>query len=199
MLHRHHDHGHLPQNRKILTLSFAVITGYMAVEFWGGWYFNSLALTADAGHMANDSLSLLLALLALFLSQRKQKWLALANGASLLLVAIVILREAIERWRAPSEILALPMLSVAATGLLVNLLVAWLMMKGDHANLNVKAAYLHVLADLFGSAVAIAAGLAVWLLGWQWVDTAASSLLSLLVLKSGWKVTRQAWQELTAE
>ena len=161
MLHRHHDHGHFPQNRKILTLSFAVITGYMAVEFWGGWYFNSLALTADAGHMANDSLSLLLALLALFLSQRKQKWLALANGASLLLVAIVILREAIERWRAPSEILALPMLSVAATGLLVNLLVAWLMMKGDHANLNVKAAYLHVLADLFGSAVAIAAGLAV--------------------------------------
>ncbi|WP_225747454.1 cation diffusion facilitator family transporter [Eikenella sp. Marseille-P7795] len=197
--HAHdHAHSHIPQNRQILALSFAVITGYMVVEFLGGWYFNSLALMADAGHMANDSLSLLLALLALFLSARRQKWLALANGASLVLVAAMILREAAERWAAPAEMLALPMLAVACTGLLVNLFVAWLMMKGDHANLNVKAAYLHVLADLFGSVVAIVSGLAAWLLGWQWVDAVASVLLSLLVLKSGLGVVRQAWRELGA-
>ena len=66
------------------------------------------------------------------------------------------------------------------------------MMKGDHENLNIKAAYLHVLADLFGSLVAIIAGLSAWLLNWQWVDLVASSILSLLVLRSGINVVRQA-------
>ena len=191
--HKHeHSHAHTPTNKKILSTSLVIISSYMIIEFLGGYYFNSLALMADAGHMANDSLSLLLALIALFLNAQTQKRFALLNGTSLIVVAIWILVEATERWQYPTTMLALPMLGVAITGLLVNIFVAWLMMKGDHENLNIKAAYLHVLADLFGSLVAIIAGLSAWLLNWQWVDLVASSILSLLVLRSGINVVRQA-------
>jgi len=191
--HKHErSHAHTPTNKKILSTSLVIISSYMIIEFLGGYYFNSLALMADAGHMANDSLSLLLALIALFLNAQNQKRFALLNGTSLIVVAVWILVEATERWQYPTTMLALPMLGVAITGLLVNIFAAWLMMKGDHENLNIKAAYLHVLADLFGSLVAIIAGLSAWLLNWQWVDLVASSILSLLVLRSGINVVRQA-------
>ena len=186
--HEHHDHSsheHIPQDKKILALSFAIITGFMIVEFVGGYWFNSLALMADAGHMANDSLSLFLALLALFLSAQKQRHIALLNSGSLIVVALMILVEAIQRWQNPIEMMALPMLGVASLGLLVNLLVAKIMLNSDHDNLNIKAAYLHVLTDLFGSIIAILSGLSAYLLGWLWVDPLASMILSMLVLKSG--------------
>jgi len=191
--HKHeHSHAHTPTNKKILSTSLVIISSYMIIEFLGGYYFNSLALIADAGHMANDSLSLLLALIALFLNAQNQKRFALLNGTSLIVVAVWILVEATERWQYPTTMLALPMLGLSITGLLVNIFVAWLMMKGDHENLNIKAAYLHVLADLFGSLVAIITGLSAWLLNWQWVDLVASGILSLLVLRSGINVVRQA-------
>ena len=186
--HEHHDHSshaHIPQDKKILALSFAIITGFMVVEFIGGYWFNSLALMADAGHMANDSLSLFLALLALFLSTQKQRYIALLNSSSLIVVALMILVEAIQRWQNPIEMMALPMLGVASLGLLVNLFVAKIMLNSDHDNLNIKAAYLHVLTDLFGSIIAILSGLSAYFLGWLWVDPLASMILSMLVLKSG--------------
>ena len=186
--HEHHDHSshaHIPQDKKILALSFAIITGFMVVEFVGGYWFNSLALMADAGHMANDSLSLLLALLALFLSAQKQRYIALLNSGSLIVVALMILVEAIQRWQNPIEMMALPMLGVASLGLLVNLFVAKMMLNSDHDNLNIKAAYLHVLTDLFGSIIAILSGISAYFLGWLWVDPLASMILSILVLKSG--------------
>ena len=186
--HEHHDHSsheHIPQDKKILALSFAIITGFMIVELVGGYWFNSLALMADAGHMANDSLSLFLALLALFLSAQKQRYIALLNSGSLIVVALMILVEAIQRWQNPIEMMALPMLGVASLGLLINLLVAKIMLNSDHDNLNIKAAYLHVLTDLFGSIIAILSGLSVYFLGWLWVDPLASMILSVLVLKSG--------------
>ena len=179
--HEHHDHSshaHIPQDKKILALSLAIITGFMVVEFVGGYWFNSLALMADAGHMANDSLSL-------FLSAQKQRYIALLNSGSLIVVALMILVEAIQRWQNPIEMMALPMLGVASLGLLVNLLVAKIMLNSDHDNLNIKAAYLHVLTDLFGSIIAILSGLSVYFLGWLWVDPLASMILSVLVLKSG--------------
>ena len=145
----------------------------MIVEFIGGYWFNSLALMADAGHMANDSLSLFLALLALFLSTQKQRYIALLNSGSLIVVA-------------------LPMLGVASLGLLVNLFVAKIMLNSDHDNLNIKAAYLHVLTDLFGSIIAILSGLSTYFLGWLWVDPLASMILSMLVLKSGISAFRLA-------
>ena len=193
--HEHHDHSsheHIPQDKKILALSFTIITGFMIVEFIGGYWFNSLALMADAGHMANDSLSLFLALLALFLSTQKQRYIALLNSGSLIVVALMILVEAIQRWQNPIEMMALPMLGVASLGLLVNLFVAKMMLNSDHDNLNIKAAYLHVLTDLFGSIIAILSGISAYFLGWLWVDPLASMILSVLVLKSGISAFRLA-------
>lgn len=191
-----HDHSHIPKDKNIMAISFVIITSFMLVEFWGGWHFNSLALTADAGHMANDSLSLFLALLALFLSSQKQKWFAVLNGFSLIVVAVIILIEAVQRWHSPLEMQALPMLGIATLGLVVNILVVWVMLKSNQENLNVKAAYLHVLADLLGSVVAIIAGLSAYFLNWQWVDTVASVILSIFILRSGITVSKQAWAAL---
>lgn len=194
--HDHHDHHHIPKSKTILLISLVIITSYMLVEFWGGYYFHSLTLMADAGHMANDSLSLLLALIALFFNEKIQKRFAILNGSSLILVALMILWEAVQRWYTPEKMVALPMLGVAIIGLLVNIVVALIMFKSDHENLNIRAAYLHVLADLFGSIIAIIAGLSAWLLDWQWVDLVASAMLSLLILRSGISIVNQAIKSL---
>ncbi|MFD1806570.1 cation diffusion facilitator family transporter [Pasteurella oralis] len=187
----HHQHIHT-ENRRILVLSFFLITSFMIIEFLGGYSFNSLALMADAGHMANDSFALLIALIALYLNPQNQRRVAILNGFSLLLVAIYIIWEAIERWQYPQQIASLPMLIVAVLGLLVNVVVAHLMLKDDQANLNLRAAYLHVLADLLGSIVAISAGLSAYLFNWIWVDIIASFILSLFVLKSGYAIIKEA-------
>lgn len=197
--HSEHDHSHIPQDRRILLLSFAIISVFMLVEFIGGYLFNSLALMADAGHMANDSLSLGLAIVALWFATKKPRisqWLAVINGSSLLLIAGYIIWEAVERLQTPQTMQALPMIVVATLGLIVNLFIARLMLKANHDNLNVRAAYLHVLADLFGSVVAIISGLTAYFLAWQWVDPVASLLLSLIILRSGWQVTAKAVQTL---
>ncbi|WP_101775479.1 cation diffusion facilitator family transporter [Pasteurella oralis] len=184
-----HIHEHLhTENRKILALSFMLITSFMIIEFLSGYYVNSLALIADA----NDSFALLIALIALYLNPQNQRRVAILNGFSLLLVAIYIIWEAIERWQYPQQIASLPMLIVAVLGLLVNVVVAHLMLKGDQANLNLRAAYLHVLADLLGSIVAISAGLSAYLFNWIWVDIIASFILSLFVLKSGYAIIKEA-------
>lgn len=180
----------------VLGISFAIITFYMVVEFLGGYWFNILTLMADAGHMANDSLSLFLAWIRLFLSLKWQKWLALINGISLVWVAIWIFIEAVTRWQAPIEIAALPMLGVALLGFGINLLVAFIMLKSNRHNLNIRAAYLHVLVDLFGSVVAIIAGISAWWLNWQWVDIVASGILSLFVLYSGISTVSRAVKSL---
>ncbi|HHF3768452.1 TPA: cation diffusion facilitator family transporter, partial [Haemophilus influenzae] len=182
--------------KMVLGISFAIITFYMVVEFLGGYWFNSLTLMADAGHMANDSLSIFLAWIGLFLSLKWQKWLALINGISLVWVAIWIFIEAVTRWQAPIEIAALPMLGVALLGFGINLLVAFIMLKSNRHNLNIRAAYLHVLVDLFGSVVAIIAGISAWWLNWQWVDVVASGILSIFVLQSGISTVFQAIKSL---
>ena len=189
-------HSQISKNKMVLGISFAIITFYMVVEFLGGYWFNSLTLMADAGHMANDSLSIFLAWIGLFLSLKWQKWLALINGISLIWVAIWIFIEAVTRWQAPIEIDALPMLGVALLGFGINLLVAFIMLKSNRHNLNIRAAYLHVLVDLFGSVVAIIAGISAWWLNWQWVDVVVSGILSIFVLHSGISTVFQAIKSL---
>ena len=195
-LHGSCSHSQISKNKIVLGISFAIITFYMVVEFLGGYWFNSLTLMADAGHMANDSLSLFLAWIGLFLSLKWQKWFALINGMSLVWVAIWIFIEAVTRWQTPIEIAALPMLGVALLGFGINLLVAFIMLKSNRHNLNIRAAYLHVLVDLFGSVVAIIAGISAWWLNWQWVDVVASGILSLFVLHSGISTVIQAVKSL---
>lgn len=203
MVHAHshtheHSHSHEHANTQILLTSFALITAFMLLEYVGGYLTRSLALMADAGHMLNDSLGLGIALLALTWAKKWAKQLAILNGLSLIFVAIFVLIEAWQRWQNPSEMNSLLMLTIAIVGLIVNLVVAKIMFAANHENTNIRAAYLHVLADVAGSVVAIVSGLCAYFWGWQWVDTLASALLSLLILKSGIGITQKAWRDFQA-
>ena len=167
MTHLHtHSNAHHHDNTQILLMSFAIIMLFMLVEYVGGYLTHSLAL------------------------------IAVVNGLSLLSVAIFVLFEAWQRWQSPSEINSLPMLAIALSGLVANGVVAKIMLAANHNNINIRAAYLHVLVDIAGSVVAIVAGLCAYFWGWQWVDTLASTVLSVLILRSGWGITRNALREL---
>ncbi|MCA6439599.1 MULTISPECIES: cation diffusion facilitator family transporter [unclassified Arcicella] len=203
------DHGHSHShsaNKKTLTISLVIITAYMAVEVVGGFLTNSLALLADAGHMLSDAISLFIALMAFKFSskiadygktygyKRFEILAAVINGATLILISGYIIYEAIERFQNPPEIGSSGMLIVAFVGLLVNVLVAWIMMRGADVkeNLNMRGAYLHVMSDMLGSVGAIIAALLIMFFGWGWADPLASIIVSLLVLRSGYLVTKSS-------
>lgn len=204
-----HDHGHdhtHGANKKALAISFAIITVFMVVEAIGGWLTNSLALLADAGHMLSDSISLGVAILAFTLGEKVADYsktygykrfeilAAVFNGVTLVLIALYIFYEAYHRFANPPEVASGGMLAIALIGLLVNVLVAWLLMRnGDtDENLNVRAAFVHVLGDLLGSVGAVAAALLIMFFGWGWADPLASVIVAVLVLVSGWRVTKDA-------
>lgn len=204
-----HDHGHSHShsaNKKTLTISLIIITVYMAVEVIGGLLTNSLALLADAGHMLSDAVSLFIALMAFKFSSKVADYgktygykrfeilAAVINGATLILISGYIIYEAIERFQNPPEIQSSGMLIVAFIGLLVNVLVAWIMMRGADVkeNLNMRGAYLHVISDMLGSVGAIIAALLIMFFGWGWADPLASIIVSILVLRSGYYVTKSS-------
>ncbi len=204
MGHNHgHDHTH-GANKKVLLVSFIIITIYMIVEAIGGFLTNSLALLADAGHMLSDAISLGIALLAFTLGEkaanhsktygykRFEILAAVLNGVTLILIAIYIFYEAIERFQNPPDVASSGMLIIATIGLLVNILVAWIMMRGGDVeeNLNMRGAYLHVISDMLGSVGAIVAALLIMFFGWGWADPLASVIVAALVLRSGYFVTK---------
>ena len=204
MGHNHgHDHTH-GANKKVLLISFIIITLYMIVEAIGGFLTNSLALLADAGHMLSDAISLGIALLAFTLGEkaanhsktygykRFEILAAVLNGVTLILIAIYIFYEAIERFQNPPDVASSGMLIIATIGLLVNILVAWIMMRGGDVeeNLNMRGAYLHVISDMLGSVGAIVAALLIMFFGWGWADPLASVIVAALVLRSGYFVTK---------
>ena len=204
MGHNHgHDHTH-GANKKVLLVSFIIITLYMIVEAIGGFLTNSLALLADAGHMLSDAISLGIALLAFTLGEkaanhsktygykRFEILAAVLNGVTLILIAIYIFYEAIERFQNPPDVASSGMLIIATIGLLVNILVAWIMMRGGDVeeNLNMRGAYLHVISDMLGSVGAIVAALLIMFFGWGWADPLASVIVAALVLRSGYFVTK---------
>lgn len=205
MGHDHHGHDHTHgANKKTLFISFLVITVFMIVEVVGGLLTNSLALLADAGHMLSDSISLCIALIAFKLGERAANYgktygykrfeilAAVINGATLLVVSIYIFYEAYQRLFDPPEVASTGMLIIAAIGLLVNIIVAFIMLRGGDTenNLNMRAAFLHVLGDLLGSVGAIIAALLMIFFNWAWADTVASVLVAVLILVSGWRVTK---------
>ncbi|SUA35933.1 cation-efflux system [Neisseria zoodegmatis] len=204
MPHDHHSHSHTA-NKKVLAVAFAVIASFMVVEAVGGWLTNSLALLSDAGHMFSDAFSLGIALLAFKLSEkattldktfgykRFEILTAAFNGITLIVIAAMIFLEAVERFRQPPEIATTGMLVISIIGLLVNLFVAWYMLRGGdtEGNINMRGAYLHVLSDLFGSFGAIAAAVLMMAFGWKWADPLASVFVAALVGRSGWQVFRK--------
>ncbi|OEL05813.1 cation diffusion facilitator family transporter [Staphylococcus equorum] len=202
-----HDHSHNHThgaNTKVLLISFIIITSYMIAEAIGGYLTNSLALLADAGHMLSDAISLGIALLAFTLGakvanhsktygyKRFEILAAVLNGLTLIIVALFIFYEAIGRFQNPPEVASTGMLVIATIGLLVNILVAWIMMRGGdvEGNLNMRGAYLHVISDMLGSIGAIVAALLIMFFGWGWADPLASVIVAALVLRSGYFVTK---------
>ncbi|QEY26021.1 cation diffusion facilitator family transporter [Neisseria zalophi] len=202
--HSHHAHAHTA-NKRVLAVSFAVIAAFMLVEAIGGWLTHSLALLSDAGHMFSDAFSLGVALLAFKLGEKAttlQKTFgykrfeiltAAFNGISLMVIAALIFYEAADRFRHPPEIATTGMLVISLVGLLVNVFVAWYMLRGSDTdgNINMRGAYLHVLSDLFGSLGAVAAAILMMAFGWQWADPLASILVAALVGRSGWQVFKK--------
>ncbi|MDW0116824.1 cation diffusion facilitator family transporter [Sporosarcina thermotolerans] len=204
MGHNHgHDHSH-GANKRVLLISFIIITLYMIVEAIGGLLTNSLALLADAGHMLSDAISLGLALLAFKLGEKAANYsktygykrfeilAAVLNGVTLVLIALFIFYEAVQRFQNPPEVASTGMLIVAFIGLLVNILIAWIMMRGGDVeeNLNIRGAYMHVISDMLGSIGAIIAALLMIFFGWGWADPLASVIVAALVLRSGYYVTK---------
>lgn len=199
-------HDHHSDNKKILRLSLTIITLFMIVEVIGGFWTNSLALLSDAGHMLNDSISLAIALAAFHFSSQKpdaQKTFgskrfeilaAIFNGVALIGISLYIFIEAVQRFVDPPALATTGMLIISVLGLLINLLVAWIMSRGgkQEDNLNMRGAYLHVLSDLLGSIGAIAAALLILFFGWGWADPLASVIVALLVLRSGYYITKAA-------
>jgi cobalt-zinc-cadmium efflux system protein len=202
--HSGHDHDHAPtvtrDNERKVLLSFALIFTFMIVEVVGGLISGSLALLADAGHMLTDAAALGLAYLAfrfgrrLADSRRTFGYLrfevvaGFINAITLFAIVAWIVYEAWQRFQEPSAVLAGPMLAVAVTGLLVNVLVFWILTRGDAEHVNIKGAALHVMGDLLGSVGAVAAAIVISLTGWTPIDPILSVVVSLLILGSAWKL-----------
>ena len=200
-----HSHSHGSANKKALFWAFILITAFMFVELVGGFLTNSLALLSDAGHMLSDSAALGLSLLALILGTREatadksygyrrfEIIAAALNGIALLVIAAVITIEAIRRFFSPPEVQSTGMLVIAVIGLLINILAAWILMRGDKdENLNIRSAFLHVIGDMLGSVGAIVAALLMMAFGWWLADPVASIIVAVLVAVSGLRVTREA-------
>jgi len=176
----------------------------LVVEVVGGLITGSLALLADAAHMASDSASLALALFAFWLSgkpptpnrsfgyKRAEILAALVNGVTLVAISIWIFVEAYRRIVEPSEILGGWMLIVAAAGLVVNFVGALVLLRSGGESLNLQGALRHVFADALGSAGAMTAAGIILLTGWRYADPLISVLIGLLVLGSSWKLLRDS-------
>ena len=197
--------GHTPklkENRFVFSL---VLTGLIfLVEFIGGFWTGSLALLSDSAHVFLDAFALGLSYFAIRAAalppndrhtygyHRLQVLAALANGATLLLIAVEILREAWSRFRHPAPVSAGPMLAIAVVGLAVNLVVAFALRKHDRDDLNIRSAFLHVIGDAAASVGVIGAGLAILITGAVWLDPLVSVLIGLLILFSSGRVLKES-------
>ncbi len=201
--HGGHSHGARGNAKTQLGLALTLTLSFMGVEAVVGYVSGSLALLADAGHMLGDSGALVLALIAQRVAERPRTELrtyglkraevlaAFVNGIVLFGIALMIIREAVERFMAPVAIHGRPMLYAAVAGLLVNLLSASILMRGGQGNLNVRTALLHVLSDALGSVAAIVAAIGALWLGAPRLDPALSLVIALLVLLGGYRVLRE--------
>lgn len=197
-----HRDTHQVERRFVFALT---LTGLILVaEIVGGLWTGSLALLSDAAHIFLDMLALALSYAALRIATRPaddrhtygfhrfQVLAALVNGATLVVVAVGIFREAVQRFSAPEPVLAGPMLGVAAVGLIVNLIVARALHDHDHDDLNVRSAFLHVLGDALSSLGVIVAGGIILLTGWTIADPIASILIGVVILLGSGRVLRES-------
>ncbi len=176
----------------------------MFAEAFGGWWTNSLALIADAGHMLTDVAALILTLTAIWFASRPatatktfgyyrlEILAAFINGIILALISLWVIYEAYERFYAPPEINSFGLMGIAFGGLVINLIAAYLL-HGDHeSDLNMRGAWLHVMGDALGSVAAIIAGILIYAFGWIWADAATSVLISLIIVFGAWRLIRES-------
>lgn len=208
---------HDPQTKQRQLLTALLLVGSFAgVEGTIGLSSHSLALVAEAGHLVSDCFALFLALLATRIAQSPiqwgwigentvtikpnrspETWAALLNGLGLVAVTVWIIWEAIERFQtATPEISSVPMLMTAIVGLIVNGINIAVLHQGSDFDLNLRAAFLHVVADALGAIGVIVAAIAVAVFHWMWADGAISLAIAVLILGSTIPLIRQSIQEL---
>jgi cobalt-zinc-cadmium efflux system protein len=199
---RAHDHDHAAHDRG-LGVAFWLIAAFTVIEGIGGSMSGSLALLADAGHMLVDTLALALAWGAHRLASRPasdarsfghtrvQVLAAFVNSLLLLGIVAAIVLEAAQRLMVPHPVNAPLALGVALAGMLVNVFAAWLL-HGEHHDLNVRAAYLHVVSDVAGSGAAVLAALLILYLGWLPADAWLSLVVAALIARGAWQLLRHS-------
>jgi cobalt-zinc-cadmium efflux system protein len=204
--HEHGDSAYTHQSRshgaRPLAVAVGLTLGYALIELVGGLWSGSLALLADAGHMATDSAALLFALAANFIARRPvsdrhsyglarvEVIAAFVNALAMLGVVAWIFYEAIDRLTTPVPVKGLGVFVIAGVGLLINIAVAWTLSR-DRDNVNTRAALVHVMGDLLGSVAAILAGLVIYFGGPLMADPLLSMFVAALILRSTFGVLRE--------
>lgn len=208
--HDHDAHGHSHSHAGFrgssvgrLWITFFINAAFLVIELAGGIIANSLALIADAGHMLTDVAAILLAIVVAKLALtaptprmtygllRAEVLGALMNGATLVVIVGFIFWNAWRRFGAEVEIDSGLMLVVAVLGLIANGVSAYILHGGERENINVKGAYLHMLADMLGSVGAIVAGVVIYFTGWTPIDPIASVFIGCLILIGSWGLLRE--------
>jgi cobalt-zinc-cadmium efflux system protein len=188
---------------KALTWALVLTGVFGIVEAVGGWLAGSLALLSDAGHMFTDTAALGLALFAQWVARRPpsvrasygyaraEVLAAFVNALALLALVVFIVIEAVRRMLAPQPVAGGTVLVIALVGMLVNVVSAWILSRGG-GSLNTRSALLHVLSDLLGSVAAVVAGAVIMFTGWTPIDPILSILVSLLIVRSTWRLLAQS-------
>jgi cobalt-zinc-cadmium efflux system protein len=202
--HHHHASDEADRSTRALRLALAVTLVVLVAEAIGGWLSNSLALLADAGHVLTDAAALALSLFVAWFSRQPVtpektygylRWeilAALLNGATLLLISVWIVVEAVLRFRTPEPVGGTLMLGVATAGLVANAIAALLLHPVNRSSLNIRGAYLHVLGDLLASVGTIAAAIIISMTGWLHADPIASLLTTALIVRGAWSLVRDS-------
>lgn len=195
-------------NERRLVIAIALTGTFLIAEVVGGLVFNSLALLSDAAHMMTDVMALIIAFIAIqvgkkaadskrtFGYRRFEVLAAVFNAVVLFLVAFYILYEAYERFTQPPEVQTGGMLVVAVIGLIVNLVSMRVLQGGSDDSLNMKGAYLEVLADMLGSLGIIIAAILIYLTKIPQIDSILAVLIGLWVLPRTWKLLRESFHVL---
>lgn len=199
-----HTHSKQVSNQNLLLIALVLTLGFSGVEGAAAYFANSLALISDAGHMVTDAAALGLALLAQIISRRPpspkhsfgfgraEALAAFVNSIVMLALVVWIMVEAISRFYEPHKVDGLTVTVVAAIGLLMNIVVAWVLSR-DKKSVNTRAALVHVMGDLLGSIAALIAGVVIQLTGWMPIDAILSILVSLLILKSTISILHESY------
>jgi cobalt-zinc-cadmium efflux system protein len=201
----HDHHHHAPENyNRAFAAGVALNLTFVAVEFASGLWSQSVALLADAGHNLSDVLGLLVAWAAAYLStvgpnerrtyglRRTSILAALVNALVLLLATGGIAWEAVQRFDHPAPVAGKTMMTVAAIGVVVNSITAFLFFKGCRHDLNLRGAFLHMAADAGVSMGVVVSGALIEWRGWLWIDPVASLVIVGAILVSTWGLLRDS-------